>query len=445
MLRFRQFLEYLEEALTAKQEAKVNSWVKSMKGNLPANRITGHLPFDENGRLTIPLEQSEKSESDFASPEVRDHLSKKGFTPISSTHAERRYKTTIPAGPRAGEEIDKVDTQKIGSLLSDNPELQQSHALAGAKAGSKAKNLKIIITRNPVDVAGQSTGRGWTSCKAMGDEDSQDPKCRAGGMHQDYIEKDIKKNGTHVAYLVNHDDDDIENPIARIALNPFVSASGGHTILRPPTESSTSDKIKQYGSGNEDFANTIRKWAETSTPMNSREEFYQIHPHAYDDTNLNDPKTKSTMFNPDLDEEGIHNVIKKRSPETIKQVLKSPNTNQSHVMAAIGHKDVNVQVHGLAHPLAPPEELDRAMSGMDYRKHEAVLRNTNATDAHVKRGLFHFVPEVRATAINHKKAKYEDLQQVAAEPNLSPYLRGQVDKRLKRMETASKILGMRNK
>ncbi len=391
---------------------------------LPANKITGHLPFDETGRLTIPLEQSEKSDSDFTLPEVRDHLAKKGFNPISSIHASRRYKTTIPTGPRAGEEIEKTDTQKIGSLLSDNPELQKKHALVGAKGGTKASNLKVVITRNPIDVAGQSTGRGFVSCKEMAGPYSP------GGSAQKFVENDVKKSGTHVAYLVHHDDDNIENPIARIALDPYVSSSGNHTVLRPPRKSKSSDEIKQYGSGNEDFANTVKKWAETSTPTNPNEPFYQIHPDAYDDTNQN-KGVKSTIFNKDLDEAGIHHIIKTQSPDIINGVMQSPKVNQSHVMAAINHKNIEVQASGLSHPLAPQDELDKAMQGMDYRKHEAVLRNPNATAEHVKRGLFHFVSEVRGVAINHPKAQREDLEKIAQEPNLNPYVKDQVEKRLK--------------
>nr|QMP83468.1 MAG: hypothetical protein [Caudoviricetes sp.] len=444
MLSFTQFLQQLEEALTASQQKKVNTWVRSLKGNLPARRITGHLPFNENDRLTIPVEQApQEANKRHVSPEIESHLKSKGFTPVSSTHAEREIETTIPEGPRKGEVVKKKQQQKIGALLSDNPELQKQHAKSEALAGSKSKNLKIIITRNPTDVAGQSTGRSWTSCKAMADPDSND----LGGCNQQYVEKDVKKSGTHMAYLVRHDDDNIENPIARIALNPHVSASGNHTILRVPTTSKTSNEVKQYGQGGADFAHTVRQWAETNTPKNANEPYYQIHPDAYDDTNLNDPNTRSIEFNHNLNSEGIHKIIKTGSPEVVKGIMKNnPNITQEHVNAAINHPNPLIQVHGLEHPLAPPEALDNTMNNsMDFRKHEAVMRNPNASDENVRKGLFHFHSQVRGVAARHKKAKREHLQQVSQEPNLDPYVAKQVNDRLKRMDAAEKILAMRQR
>ncbi len=317
------FLQYLEEALTKKQTQTVNKWTKSIKGPSPAETITGHLPFDENGRMAVPLEKSPNAPQGHVTPEVEKHLQSKGFTPISSTHAEKEYETTIPAGPRAGETIKKKETQRIGKLLADKPDLQRLHAETERNKGARSEKRKmVVISRNPIDVAGMSTGRRYpSSCKRMADETTGD----MGGCNQHYLEKDIKSNGTHVAYLVDEDDPNVENPHARITLNPFVSSSGKHTILRPSLKARGSTEPKQYGDGGIDFSHTVSQWAEKHLPMRSSEESYQIHPESYDDTNLNDPKTRSTIFNPALNSEGIHRIIKRGNPSEVKHIFEHPD------------------------------------------------------------------------------------------------------------------------
>lgn len=441
MLRF---LQFLEEALTKKQTQTVNRWVRSIKGTSPAEQISGHLPFDQNGRMFIPLEKSPDAVQGHVTPEIEQHLKQKGFTPVSSTHAEKEYETTIPAGPRKGEVIKKKETQRIGKLLADSPHLQQAHAEFERNKGVKSDKKKmVVISRNPIDVAGMSTGRKYgTSCKRMSDETTGD----MGGCNKHYLEHDIKSNGTHVAYLVDEDDVNVENPHARISLNPFVSASGKHTILRPSLKSKGSDELKQYGDGGQDFAHTVKKWTETHMGMHPNEDSYQIHPDAYDDTNLNDPKTRSTIFNPNLSSEGLHKIIKSGNPSAVKHAFEHPAIDSTHVESALKHPSIDVQLHGLAHPKAPKSALDDAMfNSMDHRKHEAVLRNKNVTPEHVKAGLNHWTSEVVMLAARSPKAREEDLHAALQRNNLSDPVRKVIQSAINRKETVRKLMAARTK
>lgn len=440
MISFKLFLQRLDEALTAQQEKLVKGWVSKVKGPLPSEHITGHLPFDENGRLFIPLEKDPSQES-HVSPEIEDHLRSKGFTPISPSHAERETEMVIPAGPRAGEKIKKKETQKIGKLLSDKPELQKQHA--EETQGSKGKKM-VVISRNPIDVAGMSTGRKYEpSCMEMSDPESG----IAGGCNRGFLEKDIRKGGTHVAYLIDHDDVNVENPHARISLHPYVSGSGKHTILRPPKKTKFSDTIKQYGSGGRDFAFTVDNWAKTALPMRQEEDSYQIHNDVYDDTTLNDKKEKTVLFNPNLDKQGIHRVIKKGNVNAIKQITRSPDFDETHTRALLNHPNEEIQLHAYSHPATPKEVLDSAMTNpVAWKKHAAVMKNPNATSEHVRLGLNSFMSEIAAEAAKHKNAREEDLvSALANNRKLNNYAKNVITDRLEQKQKARDILARRNR
>lgn len=439
------FIQHILEELNPSQKQIVRGWVGETQGKSPAKEITGHLPFDKNGRMVIPLEKADSTKSK-VSPDVEEHIRKKGFSPVDSTYAEKEEEHTIPTGERKGEVIKRKKRQTIGSLLSDNPELQKKHAAQGAKAGAQSKNLSVVISRNPEDVAGMSTGRGWTSCKRMSDPEAKTSEKAKGGPAEKFLKNDITTTGTHVAYLVNSDDKEAKNPIARISLNPYVSASGQHTILRPPRDSANPGRIQQYGGGNEDFEHTVRNWAETNTPQDPKEPFYKIHDSTYDDEHLNDPNTRSHYFSPSIDKKTIGDVIKKTSPETVKALLKShPDIDESHVKAAYNRPDIQSKMAALAHPLIPKKHIDEALNSADTRLHEAAMRNPNATNEHIKFGLGSSNNNVKKIAARHKKASEEDLHAALQDPTTDEDTRTLLKSRIKQKEHIKKLLAMRNR
>lgn len=440
MLRFNQFISsllesFLFEELSTSQKNLVSKWTSELKSPPKGPEISKHLPFDENGRMDIPLEKTEGTTNQEIHPDVRQHLEKKGFTPISSTHAERQIETTIPSGPRMGEVVKKKQQQKIGALLSDNPELQKKHAEIGAKAGAKSGNFSIEMRRDPNGVAEMSSGNvnskgksSWVSCMALPGE----PCKIKGGMQHHYVKKDIE-HGTHIAYL--HRDG---KRIGRVALKPYVSENG-HTILRP--------EPNVYGQQdvNGDFHKTVSAWAEKNFPMQDGHSVYVAHPETYDDASLNSRTHRTNFINGKLKSEDIHRVIKNGEINSSRAILNSGKSTDEHLRAAYGHEKPEIRNLALEHPNAPKDLLDHAMKGDDHSAHEAVMRNPNASDDHILHGLIHPSDKVKAVAINHKKAKEHHIRTILADPSSSDYIKDAASKRLKRMETAKKMLAMRNK
>lgn len=84
---------------------------------------------------------------------------------------------------------------------------------------NKVKSFYIVFSKHRYDVAGMSTGRGWTSCMNL-----------YSGINAHYVQHDVKA-GTLVAYLVRNDDLNIKNPVARVAIKPFVSLEDPSNVL----------------------------------------------------------------------------------------------------------------------------------------------------------------------------------------------------------------------
>lgn len=131
---------------------------------------------------------------------------------------------------------------KIGKILKENKELNE--LFNTSRTHSKNDNLLIVISRHPYDIAGMSTGRGWTSCTNLTDGDLKK-----------YIWKDVE-NGTLIAYVIDSEDENIEHPICRLLIKQYINIKNENdTILFP--------MVKVYGMNISGFKSAIIEWLNT--------------------------------------------------------------------------------------------------------------------------------------------------------------------------------------
>lgn len=246
----RSFLHFINEELTDKQKATVNSYGTGEA----AEKISQHVIPKGQHKVVIPLEDKQDIKITTAPPMLQKHLDKHGYDVedyIKGIVRNRSNGMTI----KLGKVLAKTDPS--GDFLHEfnhdpNRSATRSHS-----------GFQVVISRHPHDVAGMSTDRGWTSCMDM-----------YNGINTHYLKHDIQ-HGTHVAYLTHAGDDDIKNPIARIALKPWQTAGKDpHTILLPEN--------KTYGTSNEAFNYTVKNWAEENFPPRIGEE-YEKNPKVYND------------------------------------------------------------------------------------------------------------------------------------------------------------------
>jgi hypothetical protein len=119
----------------------------------------------------------------------------------------------------------------------------------------KEGNYKIVISRHPYDIIGQSTGRGWSSCMDLRD-DRFDKKFIESWYG---LSKQIKQSHL-VSYLVRENDRNIKTPMARIMIvrRSWPYGSHGTTITKEPFK--IDDHV--YGTKVKGHLDFLTKWIE---------------------------------------------------------------------------------------------------------------------------------------------------------------------------------------
>lgn len=153
--------------------------------------------------------------------EVKEYLSNKlGYevTKLDYIHGNFDYIMHTQRG-------DKTRTAKIGKAIKDNQELMNKFATDPLRLTSKldTKKLMIVLSNHSYDIAGMSTDRKWTSCMNI-----------ITGSNAKWVKEDIKW-GTVVAYLIEADDKNIENPLGRILIKPYLDDNQAVVYFPEPT------------------------------------------------------------------------------------------------------------------------------------------------------------------------------------------------------------------
>lgn len=166
-----------------------------------------------------------------------------------------------------GKSLQKI-TKVLNSLKQQFLTIEYNEELMSF--GKFSDGYTVVISRHPIDIVGMSTGRGWTSCMNLED-----------GKLKQALLADIDK-GTLIAYLILDTDTNIEAPIARVSLKPFLDEN--EKVWYFP------DKV--YGTENQYFYNTVIEWLKSfqgESPVGK----YEIEPLVYSDT----PQTKYVVGN----------------------------------------------------------------------------------------------------------------------------------------------------
>lgn len=144
----------------------------------------------------------------------------------------------------ASKKDDDKNVFKIQKILNKIGELDLKNKMDAdsLRFSSTKKNKMIVISRHGVDIAGQSTGRDWTSCKSI-----------ITGVRQKYVWSEIKQ-GSLVAYLITPEDVNLKKPIARILIGVYISEKDPKDFILYPDSS-------VYGNyGMSDFMDFVKKW-----------------------------------------------------------------------------------------------------------------------------------------------------------------------------------------
>ncbi len=168
------------------------------------------------------------------------------------------------------------------------------------------ENLMVVISRRPSDIARASTNRKWQStCAGAGAG-----KLMAYGKMESGI-----KAGMMIAYVVSESDPDINNPLSRVMVMPFVrdrmrdlrDLGVGRMLLRSFDQSSgriekpVGDRVwfigKLYGLANKDFELTVRQFIEDKLNGQAAGRFWTAKGVYADNVRLVERKRGMTLQN----------------------------------------------------------------------------------------------------------------------------------------------------
>jgi hypothetical protein len=146
---------------------------------------------------------------------------------------------------------DDKNTFKIQKILNKIGELDLRNRMDAdpLRSSSTKKDKMIVISRHGIDIAGQSTGRDWTSCKSIKIDSRGTPQ----GINAKYVWTEIAQ-GSLVAYIITPDDINIEKPIARIIIGVYINDKDPKDFILYPDASVYGNYSKK------DFMDFVINW-----------------------------------------------------------------------------------------------------------------------------------------------------------------------------------------
>ena len=196
--------------------------------------------------------------------DVLEHLTKHGYQITDYRNGIASKEKTVGDPSRGIPLRTKHVKEKIGSILekTDAPD-EIKHAFINDPARTaKSAEHHVVISTRPLAVAGMTTGTHWKDQSCMNME---------GGSYSYKLRND-SEHGTHVAFLVSHDDHtafeygEPSKPIARIAIKAHKD-DAGDVIFRPET--------RAYGNSTDAFHRAVSQWSHESYPAKENQTYYK--------------------------------------------------------------------------------------------------------------------------------------------------------------------------
>lgn len=232
--------------------------------------------FDRSGRTYLPFQSSGAVEID---SDVQQELEGGGcqVTDYRGGYCQRGNRTF-----RIGKELENLRRRALEEItmkfergeiynadreISDTnnhfDQLSSTFQNSPFRTQKGSAGLMIVFSQNPHDIAQMSTGRRWTSCMNVEEEGSQYKN----------IFCEVERGGL-VAYLINGNDMEISNPLARIHIRRFDNQSGQSIAI--PEESVYGDDIPGFLDG-------VKGWLDARQP-NIASGRYNLQGGSYSDT-----------------------------------------------------------------------------------------------------------------------------------------------------------------
>lgn len=111
----------------------------------------------------------------------------------------------------------------IGKVIAKDPHAKAAFDNDPQLQNTKSQNIQVVISCHPYDIIGMSTGRDWDMQSCMRLKDFREGV--SDGQYNRHVKADVAE-GTLVAYAIREGDNNIQKPLCRCLLKPFVNDDG---------------------------------------------------------------------------------------------------------------------------------------------------------------------------------------------------------------------------
>jgi hypothetical protein len=239
-----QLHELIQEALTLKQaKPYVKAWdpnfhkaVFERQPHKDKHAYRVYLPFETESKKQVNIPEALLAYLQTAIPQ------KPYMTDADAYMQGLAYEVANPTRKLGiGKMLARSEAQeKDPTRKSQLQALKKAFDADPQRAATRKADKLIVISRHPYDVAGMSTDRGWRSCMNLVD-----------GINRHYVLRDVKQ-GSIIAYLINSDDLNIRNPLARILIKPYQQKGN------PSNLAMMGDAV--YGTAPPEFKQQVDAW-----------------------------------------------------------------------------------------------------------------------------------------------------------------------------------------
>nr|DAF93722.1 MAG TPA: hypothetical protein [Myoviridae sp. ctshb19] len=161
----------------------------------------------------------------------------------------------------------------IGKVIAKDPVAKAAFDNDPQLQNSKTSEFTMVVSCHPYDIIGMSTGRDWDNMSCMRLRDNR--ANYTDGINKHYLEHDIAE-GTLVAYAVRTNDLNVQEPLGRCLLKPFLLQDDERQAVKYRRET------RIYGNPVPGFADTMNKFIRKLN-AGIPDGIYRINQNLYDD------------------------------------------------------------------------------------------------------------------------------------------------------------------
>lgn len=190
------------------------------------------------------------------------------------------YISTILSNNKIDEKTMQMYNQIVNSDDYKNARLEEKQNMLRYVRELDTNLQIIVISRNKYDVAEVGTNKNWSSCLNLGGGwgpagDSQDRGINAHRATQDV------SIGCLAAYLVEKDDLELNDPIARLSIKPFINHTMPGKVALGVHDTVYQRRGKLCPAA---FQKLVREWADGINATAELDGLFTLHPDAYNHT-----------------------------------------------------------------------------------------------------------------------------------------------------------------